>query len=1011
MGSNPLGRIDFSMSDESAPNAFYARDPVASSVWRRIVAASNQFELSLERGESIDPHEFALRFHDIPKELLVPELQQLQSEHPLLKGPLDWLDTDSQPSGRYVELELIGTGGMGEVYRGLDQECLRFVAIKKIRKEHQDNPEARERFLAEVEMTAGLEHPGIIPVYGTGTDGQGRAFYAMRLISGEGSGTLSESIRAFHKPREKQGIGQAIEDQIRLANRSDQLRDLVRRLVDVTDTVAYAHHRDIVHRDLKPSNVLIGPYGETLVADWGLARKINASAHNGIETGSNGLPDRSGFSDSSQTSATIGVGTPGYAAPEMASGAGLEELRLADIYSLGAILHCILTGASPGKGQELAACDLDVPAVQSIAAIARKAMAPEGSARYATAEAFRDDLLKWIAGEPVSARPEGWWEKAIRWPSRHRSTATGLASALAITFVAGTAFLLYQSRQATLFKNQSVQLRIALNDSESYLQQTQQAKQNAETARQQAELALGLAEQREREAIESRRLAEKRGDLAFDGLIRFQELVTTNNQVFRSAELNSLHDELTGKSNEIFQAILSDIEQELVPSRNSLKRLGETTHRLAAMESILKNDDAANAIFSRTCEWMRQRLESKHLSAATEQFVQLQIGKLRSLQGTLLMRTGNHLLAKPNLMDSIQRLGGLLSDPSLIAEDQSQAVSSLACSLSSLSMHELYAGNIDNAKMLQEQAIARLGTTEPGNYDEAMVHVQVHGNMSVLHEKASQADQALKELEIASELAENAEGMIRENPGGILDPKVGVKPTTHHVQLRAHLAHERARLLVAKQEDAAAVDVLRSQLKWERESIKQISTDPANIESYQGTATKLQDVMISTGDHQGALELSENWVKFAEEIRTGHPSSDSTLLFLVFAHHSAGHLQERLGLSENAIERYRKALEVCESANPQRPYRSSIAYQRVELEMHLFHFQLAASQWSEADQSFQRAVDSAEALVEVSDDQRDMLPYARAQLARGIAAMRASQREADALKWEAELVKKKLAPQ
>jgi phage head maturation protease len=79
--------------------------------------------------------------------------------------------------------------------------------------------------------------------------------------------------------------------------------------------------------------------------------------------------------------------------------------------------------------------------------------------------------------------------------------------------------------------------------------------------------------------------------------------------------------------------------------------------------------------------------------------------------------------------------------------------------------------------------------------------------------------------------------------------------------------------------------------------------------------------------------------------------------------------------------------------------------------MHLFHFQLAASQWSEADQSFQRAVDSAEALVEVSDDQRDMLPYARAQLARGIAAMRASQRETEALKWESELVKKKLAPQ
>ena len=254
------------MTRPSEPDIHDSPDPIPSSVWRKIVAASSEYELSMEQGESIEPTEFALRYQDIPAALLLAELKKIHDDFASGANRSELLGDELPPSDRYIELELIGTGGMGEVYRGLDLECQRLVAIKRISKKHVDNREATERFHAEAEMTAGLEHPGIIPVYGKGGDTQGREFYVMRLIAGDGTGTLTESIRSFHL----QGNVESKNTKDQSGNLTEQLRGLVRRIVDIADTVAYVHHRGIVHRDLKPSNVLIGPYGETLIADWGL---------------------------------------------------------------------------------------------------------------------------------------------------------------------------------------------------------------------------------------------------------------------------------------------------------------------------------------------------------------------------------------------------------------------------------------------------------------------------------------------------------------------------------------------------------------------------------------------------------------------------------------------------------------------------------------------------------------------------------------------------------------------
>src|SRR5262249_25084566 len=140
-----------------------------------------------------------------------------------------------------------------------DAELNREVALKEIQDRHADDPLSRARFVLEAEITGGLEHPGIVPVYGLGHHQDGRPYYAMRFVKGD---SLKEAIARFHEPAPGRDPGE----------RALALRKLLRRFLDVCNAVEYAHSRGVLHRDLKPGNILLGPYGETLVVDWGLAK-------------------------------------------------------------------------------------------------------------------------------------------------------------------------------------------------------------------------------------------------------------------------------------------------------------------------------------------------------------------------------------------------------------------------------------------------------------------------------------------------------------------------------------------------------------------------------------------------------------------------------------------------------------------------------------------------------------------------------------------------------------------
>ncbi len=237
----------------------------------------------------------------------------------------------------------LARGGLGVVSVALDKELNREIALKEIRTDRADDQAYRTKFVLEAEVTGGLEHPGIVPVYGLGTGLDGRPYYAMRLIKGD---NLLESIKRFH---EDVAAGKEPYD-------GTAIRKLLRRFLDVCQAIDYAHSRGVLHRDLKPGNIMLGKYGETLVVDWGLAKPLGVQRRESSSSSSDADPEPSLIPGGSNDGMTIQgsmVGTAAYAPPEQLSGNLAQVSERSDIYGLGAMLYELLTGQPPAQGHTL----------------------------------------------------------------------------------------------------------------------------------------------------------------------------------------------------------------------------------------------------------------------------------------------------------------------------------------------------------------------------------------------------------------------------------------------------------------------------------------------------------------------------------------------------------------------------------------------------------------------------------------------------------------------------------
>jgi serine/threonine protein kinase len=295
---------------------------------------------------------------------------------------------------RFNILRSHAKGGLGEVFLAVDPILKRQVALKAMQADVASDPSSEARFLLEAEVTASLEHPGIVPVYAIGRDAEGRPYYVMRFIEGE---TLKAAIARFHGPAGR-----------RLGPRERELtfRRLLQSLVSACNAVAYAHSRGVVHRDLKPENIMLGPFGETLVVDWGIAKPQGDPPP--PDAGPRG--GQPAAFDQSLTRPGTALGTPRYMSPEQAAGDHEAIGPSSDIYGLGATLYYLLIGQAPFPDGDLSEI-LDrvrrgiFPAPRTLVrtvdpaleTICLKAMALKPRDRHASALALGEEIEAWLA--------------------------------------------------------------------------------------------------------------------------------------------------------------------------------------------------------------------------------------------------------------------------------------------------------------------------------------------------------------------------------------------------------------------------------------------------------------------------------------------------------------------------------------------------------------------------------------------------------------------------------------
>ncbi len=329
--------------------------------------------------------------------------------------PVSMLATDDysmvvDEGERYEELGLVGKGAFGEVVAAKELALSRTVALKRLLPEKADDPELTKRFLREVQITAQLEHPAIMPIYALDEDANGRPVAAMKLVRGR-------DLRRYLKECREQ------------AAEPDPEHSLETRLdhfIRVCEAVAYAHDRGIIHRDLKPANVMIGPHqGEVYVMDWGLARPIRAET---LDQGFIDLvPDAPTAGSPMLTLAGHSLGTPDYMSPEQASGAAGLDHR-SDLYTLGLILFELvsLQRAVPGRGEpEKLANALQgktnelvhiagLPIPPALAAIVARATEPHIGYRYREVSELSAEVRRFLQGDAVKAAPERKVEEVLR---------------------------------------------------------------------------------------------------------------------------------------------------------------------------------------------------------------------------------------------------------------------------------------------------------------------------------------------------------------------------------------------------------------------------------------------------------------------------------------------------------------------------------------------------------------------------------------------------------------------
>lgn len=402
-----------------------------------------------------------------------------------------------ETSGRYLGEKEFSRGGMGRILIAFDRVLAREVVIKELLPQKNgadatvEQPEhpagsgrpGMRRFLREARITGSLEHPSIVPVYELGYRENGTPYYTMKNVRGI---TLAGAIA-------------------RAATLRERLL-LLPHFVNLCQAIAYAHSRGVIHRDLKPTNIMIGEYGETVVLDWGLARKLGETDSD-ADCDPGAMPEASGSAEQGMTMPGKALGTPMYMSPEQAAGCLEQMTERTDVYALGVILYEIITGRTPYRcttiEETLEKIGRDAPtpveeyernAPRALAAVCARAMAKDPADRYASAVDLSKEITRFLSGALVEAYDYRFTEQVRLFVSRYKGRLAAAAAVLAVLLgVAGFSYV-----QVTLQRNAATSAReiaekaLLAEEESRKLAEEEQAK--AERALKQEETALMEAE-------------------------------------------------------------------------------------------------------------------------------------------------------------------------------------------------------------------------------------------------------------------------------------------------------------------------------------------------------------------------------------------------------------------------------------------------------------------------------------------------------------------------------------
>lgn len=317
---------------------------------------------------------------------------------------------------KYNISKLIAKGGMAVVFEAKDKNCRRKVALKVIQDAHSKNPEVIHRFIEEAQIAAQLDHPNILPIYDLNIDGQGKPYYAMKMVKGFTLEEVIQKIRAGEKD--------FLEEYT--------LNKLLQIFIKICEAVAFAASKGVVHRDLKPENIMIGKFGEVFIMDWGIAKilgeKINKespaeSLDNIIES----IKQDDQFEIATTMQGQI-LGTPTFMAPEQIFTENGEIDERADVFALGGILFNLLVLETPHEEMSIKellrnkiAGRIPTPEKRAaktgntlhhlpgykippgLSSVCQKAMAIQAEQRYQTAKELQNDVEAYMNGYATQA--------------------------------------------------------------------------------------------------------------------------------------------------------------------------------------------------------------------------------------------------------------------------------------------------------------------------------------------------------------------------------------------------------------------------------------------------------------------------------------------------------------------------------------------------------------------------------------------------------------------------------